>query len=486
MADKMRVTMHNGRAGKYGAYSPHHNDRDIHERDDHIDKERTPLNWVWHCEQRNHPDMTLDEMEQKFYKDHFAAAIIDRNERALKARHPERIIDIDAYRASQKTCPEETIMQIGHKDLHTDPEVLKKICIEQIKWEQKTYPQCKLLSVALHVDEQGAPHLHKRQVWISHDKAGREVVGQEKALEEMGVKLPHPDKPVGRHNNRKQTHTAACREHFQEICKSHGIAIETTPQEPSRTGLSLLEYQVRQEQEKADLAWMQADQAHQLEADYRLSIMELSTQEAQKEAQSAELDKSIAERQKALTEASERLQNLEGKLEELSTLDERIQQRYEILERSARIKEPSKLEKLIFKQDDTVTYDRGTVEELCRDIRNIKSALSDLDCRKSELDRREAEVSRKERDWEPEWQRITETRSLLEERERRINVEVDKRAQQKLDDVLKREFSSQRGGRLSRLEKFIGEYQIGDKSLLAIFEAEEEKLKHRLSHSLNR
>ena len=32
---------------------------------------------------------------------------------------------------------------------------------------------------------------------------------QEKALEELGIPLPNPDKPKGRHNNRKQTFDAA-------------------------------------------------------------------------------------------------------------------------------------------------------------------------------------------------------------------------------------------------------------------------------------
>jgi hypothetical protein len=49
----MKLTRHNGRSGKNGAYNPKHNDRrfDIG-NSDHIDQERAKQNVYWDCYQR--------------------------------------------------------------------------------------------------------------------------------------------------------------------------------------------------------------------------------------------------------------------------------------------------------------------------------------------------------------------------------------------------------------------------------------------------
>ena len=63
---------------------------------------------------------------------------------------------------------------------------------------------------------------------------------QEKALEELGIPLPNPDKPKGRHNNRKQTFDAVCRTILFDITKRHGLHLN---QEPSYGGREYLEKQ---------------------------------------------------------------------------------------------------------------------------------------------------------------------------------------------------------------------------------------------------
>ncbi len=53
---------------------------------------------------------------------------------------------------------------------------------------------------------------------------------QEKALEELGIPLPNPDKPKGRHNNRKQTFDAVCRTILFDITSGMGcIWIRSRP-----------------------------------------------------------------------------------------------------------------------------------------------------------------------------------------------------------------------------------------------------------------
>ena len=61
---------------------------------------------------------------------------------------------------------------------------------------------------------------------------------QDKALEELGIELPDPDKPKGRYNNRKMTFDATCRELFLSICQKHGLEMEM---EPIYGGASYLE-----------------------------------------------------------------------------------------------------------------------------------------------------------------------------------------------------------------------------------------------------
>lgn len=63
---------------------------------------------------------------------------------------------------------------------------------------------------------------------------------REKALEELGIPLPNPDKPKGRNNNRKQTFAAICRTMLFDITRRHGLHLE---QEPSYGGREYLEKQ---------------------------------------------------------------------------------------------------------------------------------------------------------------------------------------------------------------------------------------------------
>lgn len=48
-------------------------------------------------------------------------------------------------------------------------------------------------------------------------------------MEELGIPLPDPDKPKGRHNNRKQTFDAMCREMLFEICERYGLQLDREP-----------------------------------------------------------------------------------------------------------------------------------------------------------------------------------------------------------------------------------------------------------------
>lgn len=251
---KNRTTLHNGRKNKQGqAYSPRHNDRKFDlDKAEHIDPERTKENVYWHYLQKENPDMDFSTAEKTFYKDHFEEALKIRNSSYIQHGNKKQVKTLEEY--MQEHCPEETIWMIGNAEDMIPAKILHNVWKEQKTWMEATFPQMNVLDWALHVDEQGAPHIHERHVFIGHDKKGLEVVGQNKALAEMGVSAPNPQKPTGRHNNAKMTYTAKCREHFQEICKRHGLEIEVQPRERSEMGLTQAEYKTRREEAAADRA----------------------------------------------------------------------------------------------------------------------------------------------------------------------------------------------------------------------------------------
>ena len=92
---------------------------------------------------------------------------------------------------------------------------------------------------ALHLDE-GTPHIHERHVFDCENKYGELCPQQEKALEELGISLPNPDKKKGRNNNRKQTFDAECRKMLFRICAKHNLHLQT---EPTYGGRGYLEKQ---------------------------------------------------------------------------------------------------------------------------------------------------------------------------------------------------------------------------------------------------
>lgn len=247
----MRATIHNGRTNHLGAFTPRHNDRNFNiSHAEHIDPERVKNNRYWNW--TGNPETTFEAAEAAFYEKHIRQHLDAQNARYRAQRHAERTKTLDEYRRSPQTCPEEVILQIGKLGDTIPADMMARIIQEQINWEQKTFPGVKVLDVALHMDEQGAPHIHERRAWVYTDKDGNLAISQNKSLEQMGVELPNPDRPRGRFNNRKQVFSQMCREHLLQICREHGLEIEEIPQEKSQSGLSHIAYMTRQEEEKTN------------------------------------------------------------------------------------------------------------------------------------------------------------------------------------------------------------------------------------------
>ena len=121
----MKATRHNGRSGKHGTYDAKHNDRrfDV-ENSEHIDAERTKMNVYWDCYQgyslQSDKDerarFTFTEIEKAYYVEKYSDHVDGQNERNRKARHYDRVKTIDAILENNKTCPEETLLQLGNMD----------------------------------------------------------------------------------------------------------------------------------------------------------------------------------------------------------------------------------------------------------------------------------------------------------------------------------------------------------------------------------
>lgn len=317
----MRATIHNGRTGKDGAYNTKHNDRQFDIRNaEHIDPERVKNNRYWNW--TGNPETTFEAAEQAFYEKHIRKHLDAQNTRYQAQRHAERAKTMDEYRKSPQTCPEEVILQIGKLGDTIPADMMARIIQEQINWEQKTFPGVKVLDVALHMDEQGAPHIHERRAWVYTDKDGNTAISQNKSLEQMGVELPNPDRPRGRFNNRKQTFSRMCRENLLQICREHGLEIEEIPQEKSRSGRTLEDYQAGEAEKRA------------AEADRRRQFSERAAESAKNTARSYEEHAERVARQinaeyGELADAGLQKQDMQKQVEQLQERIDNLQEQLE-------------------------------------------------------------------------------------------------------------------------------------------------------------
>lgn len=151
---------------------------------------------------------------------------------------------------NKKTCPEESIFQIGTLDNHVPPELLFEIVTEfMIEINERFGSHVHILDWALHLDE-STPHIHERHVFDCENKYGEIAHQQEKALEALGFELPDPEKPPGRKNNRKMTFDSACRVLLFEIAKKHGLLLEEEPEYGGRSYLEKQDFIIAKQKEQ--------------------------------------------------------------------------------------------------------------------------------------------------------------------------------------------------------------------------------------------
>lgn len=128
-----------------------------------------------------------------------------------------------------RTCPEETIYQLGTKDGYEDPAVFVKVAAELFEVIQEKYgSHMQILDWALYMDE-ATPHIHESHVFFADDGYGMNFSKQEKAWETLGFHPPKPDKKKSKINNCKVSFDEEIRRLYIEIAEKYGVVIEKDP-----------------------------------------------------------------------------------------------------------------------------------------------------------------------------------------------------------------------------------------------------------------
>ena len=296
----LRVSQHSGREG-----SGRHNDRSflagrgedwIREHADHIDPSRTSDNQVYTWDGQT----DIERSERAWYDRTYGPAQEKINARYIRERHPDRCKSTDDLYSGKLTRPEEMILQVGNKDVRADDQAFVDALNDYInrldEWNQAHGDHMTILSMALHMDET-TPHVHIRRVWDYQDRDGLTRLGQNKALEQAGVELPDPSKPVGRYNNRKMTFDREARAMWQEACRAHGLEIETEPVPD------------RRHQEKAD--YIRGQMSQEIDA--------LTAQRDGLRAETDRLAKDIKKARQLARQASQEAQKLRAERDKLTS-----------------------------------------------------------------------------------------------------------------------------------------------------------------------
>ena len=256
---KMKATVRNGRTNSAGrVFNPNHNTRaETRNLEGHIDHDRTALNVnfkfyangnVEKCDSFDSKEFELSQYELLFGDGQKA-----KNERYIKDGHPERCKTVKEVYQHPKTCPMETIFQLGNRQTEMSPEARKQIMIastleliEQLR--QKYGGNIRFLDLSIHNDESaGSEHIHARYVWTTLDKHGFASVNQAQALKQMGIERKKKKKKEGKYNNPLMTFSEMLRSTFYDLCeKNGGIEIDREVKNPSQKHRDILEYKCEQ------------------------------------------------------------------------------------------------------------------------------------------------------------------------------------------------------------------------------------------------
>lgn len=362
---KVRTVVHNGRRRSTGeAYSPKHNSRSggignhVLANPEHkniyitLDFDGNPT---------LHEQVDFEKHEREFYEV-FRPSLEAQNERYRKKGNKDRILTMDEYREAR--TPEETILQVGNKDMAVLPEVTRITVAKWIDQMRAKYgSRYKIVDVAIHYDEPGtgggicadgsqsknlSGHAHVRAVWCAEGKDGW-VVSESKALAQLGV--TYDDSHArSRYNNPKITFTQESRELFNQLVEEQNINVEKVPARPGKKTMTKEQYITEQLRvEKKELEVNVTELSNEC-ADIRIA----TALEAQRMNELTKEVEVLAEK-KSLLERT--LRGLEKTVEQLKKTVLPIQKFFERLASIRLGKDRSALDELLLNANVTPAYD---------------------------------------------------------------------------------------------------------------------------------
>lgn len=251
---KKRVSLHGGKST-----TSRHNDRNFDvTKAEHIDSKKS-------CQNEYYMNMsalivkkkikTFEEYEKEFYKQYFSDYIKGQNDRNELRGQKSRNRSIEQYESNRRTRPREEIFKCGnYQDGYAPMAKIKKAHQIYCMWHDEMFgSNIILMTSALHADEEDSKqdgiHYHDMRAFVWKNEHGEYEFNQTKALQELGIQRPYPDKPSDRFNNELMTYTQMCREKYQEICLSLGLDIETKAKQKEYKNLPIEDYKKLMESE---------------------------------------------------------------------------------------------------------------------------------------------------------------------------------------------------------------------------------------------
>lgn len=224
---KMRLGSTRKRTGKDGTFSLNHVDRNFDiTKADNIDISKVHENDYWKNPNMgiNGAKMTQKEFMIKCYEKLFENYIKKTNEKAIKSRHKERMINAEMMLKKPRTAPEGMLLYFGDKNGYAPRDIHIKMRDEFLAWHAEKYPNLVIPAAETHCDEKGAVHSSLWFVYCASDKDGDLYYNQTNCLKELGFKNNN-----ARYDNAKKDYTKETREKLVEIAQKYGYEIELNP-----------------------------------------------------------------------------------------------------------------------------------------------------------------------------------------------------------------------------------------------------------------
>lgn len=311
MAESLKMSLHAQSASPKTAA---HNDRSMY-RDPATYRDR---------DRNRHGDWmhgtSSDGAERVFYELHFRADLDAINAGYVRNHHPERCMDMDAYR--ERHPLHEIIWQIGRKDAQYGGD--QGIYDEAIATITDHVERAggRVVSWDLHMDET-TPHFHVRCAFMS-ERSTRDEKGEPVEVETLnvndclaahGVALPDPTKRRSQHNCRIKTWTKDLRDDLEDMSARYveqwGATLDTTPDQGNVDHEDMPRFRSKRQQQE-EFNSLRADNDRLRADNDRL------TEEAKRQsAQLAEFARSVDQMRRSIDDAQRVQKAYEDKMAEL-------------------------------------------------------------------------------------------------------------------------------------------------------------------------